>query len=571
MPLGDFEKILSDDKNLDHGGFWYKQAESVHVRELMDTNLFNDTVLNNILGPAVFYEVFENNIEITRVNEQYFKLAGISRQEEEDYRTRFWNSVRDDDRQLLYSIFAQAYENQVGGASGFINLLRRDGVNLWVNIHVFFLREKEGHKLFYASMRDMTDVKADTVVLSSMEMDAKGLTEKQFRHMEKYYGNIPSPFAVGTPVLDENKNPVDYVINYANKELSRLSGGDMSRLRFLVKRLFQDKEKEFMEGAYRAAFEGESVQLHIYSTISNRYFDVNLYQYQYGYACCMITDVTHSHIYEKISGNIMESFREVYFLHLQDNYCRLIYPTSDDMMNRGNYEEVVSRHFDNGKIRPYDIEGVREFLSLDNLRRELRKKDSVEYKYKRSVEPVGEEWCITTVTVSERRDGMPRTATITIRSIEGLMREREDRKRQNMAQMLGTMSDGFFVYEAEGEEKIYFANPRVIQLFGCKTSSEFKELTGNTFRGMVHPDDIDRIEWEIENQVKETDRNMDYIRYRIVRKDGEVRWIDDAGHLETSEYIDGPKMFYVFIQDVTDELTEAEKEYLITESERFNK
>ena len=64
---------------------------------------------------------------------------------------------------------------------------------------------------------------------------------------------------------------------------------------------------------------------------------------------------------------------------------------------------------------------------------------------------------------------------------------------------------------------------------------------------------------------------MDFIRYRIIRKDGEVRWIDDVGHLETSEYIDGPKMFYVFILDVTDEMTEAEKEYLIAESARFNK
>ncbi len=571
MSLDAFEEILSDDNNLDHSGFWYKQAESVHLRELLDTNLFNDTVVNNILGPAVFYEVYENNIEITRVNEQYFQLAGIPRQEEEDYRKRFWNSVRDDDRQLLYSIFAQAYTNPVEGASGFINLLRRDGVNLWVNIRVYFLREKEGHKLFYASLTDMTDVKADTVVASSMESDAKELTERQFRHMEKYYGNIPSPFAVGTPILDENRKPVDYVINYANKELSRLSGGDMERLRYLVKRLFQDKEQEFMEGAYRAAFEGESVQLHIYSTISNRYFDVNLYQYQYGYACCMIKDVTHSHIYESISSNIMESFREVYFVQLQDNYCRQIYPTSDDMMNRGNYEEVVSRHFDSGKIRPFDEEGVREFLSLENLRRELKKKDSVEYKYKRSIEPAGEEWCITTVTVSERRDGMPRTATITIRSIEGIMREREDRKRQSMAQMLGTLSDGFFVYAAEGDEHLYFANPRVVQLFGCRTATEFKELTGNTFPGMVHPEDIDRVEWEIHNQVKESDRNMDFIRYRIIRKDGEVRWIDDAGHLETSEYIDGPKMFYVFVSDVTDSMTEVQKNKLIAESKRFHK
>ena len=95
-------------------------------------------------------------------------------------------------------------------------------------------------------------------------------------------------------------------------------------------------------------------------------------------------------------------------------------------------------------------------------------------------------------------------------------------------------------------------------------------MTGNTFKGFVHPEDRKRVEWEIQSQIEETDRNMDYIRYRIIRKDGEVRWIDDVGHLEASEYMDGPSVFYVYIADVTDSMTEAEKNMLIAASKRFN-
>ena len=69
--------------------------------------------------------------------------------------------------------------------------------------------------------------------------------------------------------------------------------------------------------------------MHVYSKITSRYLDVTMYQYQHDYASCMLQDVTHSHIYEKALGNVMLSFREVYFLHLQDNYCRMIYP--DDL------------------------------------------------------------------------------------------------------------------------------------------------------------------------------------------------------------------------------------------------
>ena len=572
MSVADFEKILVDDQNLDHSGFWYRQAESVHLREFLDTNLFNDTVINNILGAAVFYDMYENHIEITRVNEQYFKLAGIPRQEQEDYRKRFWNSVRDDDRQLLYSIFEQAYQNVAKGASGFINFLRRDGVTLWVNIKVFFLREKDGHKLFYAALIDMTEMKADTVVPTSISYALEELTETQCEDMEKYYGRVPTPFGVGRPVFDEDGQPVDFVINYANPALSRMGGGDMERLRYLVEALFQRRRQEFLDATFRAAYTGEEITLHVYSVVSNSYFDVIIYQYKHGYACCMLRDATHSHIYEKVSHNIMESFREVYFLQMQDNYCRMIYPDENSMLNRGNYEEVINRHFDADMISLYDEKGVREFLSLENLNRVLRKRDTVEYKYKRRVEDGGLEWCITTFSVSERMpDGTPKTATMTIRSIESLMREKESNKRKNMSSMLETMSDGFFIYMAEGDERILYANPRVVDLFGCKTATEFKELTSNTFPGLVHPEDVKRVQWEIKSQVKESDRNMDYIRYRIIRKDGKIRWIDDVGHLETSEYIDGPKMFYVFILDVTDEMTEAEKEYLIAESKRFNK
>lgn len=353
--------------------------------------------------------------------------------------------------------------------------------------------------------------------------------------------------------------------------MSRVSGGNVDRLRFLMSRIFADKQEEFMDKAYRAAYNGERVEMHVYSAITSRYLDVVMYQYQYGYASCMVQDVTHSRIYEKALGNVMLSFREVYFLHMQDNYCRMIYPDDNGMLERGNYEEVVSRHFNTGKIIGYDEENVRKFLSLENLRHALLKQDAIEYKYRRSVKPTGEEWCLTTATVSERQpDGTPKTATITVRSIEALMREREDRKRQNMAEMLANMSDGFFVYRADAEEKILYANPPTLKLFGCRNMDEFRELVHDSFQGIVHPEDLNRVEWEIHEQVKHSETNMDFIRYRIIRKDGEERWIDDCGHLEDVDSVEDEKLFYVFISDITDSITEVQKNRLITQSKHFN-
>ena len=92
----------------------------------------------------------------------------------------------------------------------------------------------------------------------------------------------------------------------------------------------------------------------------------------------------------------------------------------------------------------------------------------------------------------------------------------------------------------------------------------------NSFQGLVYPEDLNRVQWEIHEQVKHSDTNMDYIRYRIIRKDGSIRWIDDIGHLEDSGSSDDTKLFYVFISDITDTITETQKRKLITQSKHFN-
>ncbi|MBR4754515.1 MAG: hypothetical protein IK054_04940, partial [Lachnospiraceae bacterium] len=52
---------------------------------------------------------------------------------------------------------------------------------------------------------------------------------------------------------------------------------------------------------------------------------------------------------------------------------------------------------------------------------------------------------------------------------------------------------GFFVYEAEGDEKILYAGPNIISMYGCDDFDDFMNYVGGTFTGMVHPEDINRI------------------------------------------------------------------------------
>lgn len=107
---------------------------------------------------------------------------------------------------------------------------------------------------------------------------------------------------------------------------------------------------------------------------------------------------------------------------------------------------------------------------------------------------------------------------------------------------------GFFVYEAQGDEKILFAEQNIITLFGCETFEEFMEYVGGSFQGMVHPEDLHKIENQIQAQTLFGEKRHDYVRYRIITKQGEIRYIEDFGHLLHMQ--DGKSVFYVFIVDV---------------------
>lgn len=573
LPINQFENLLADERNLDFNGLCVKQVEALHTREFIDGNLFTDTMVNNILGAAAFYDVYENQIEITRVNEQYFRLVGVGTNDTENYDKKLWDHVRDDDRSVLFSLFEQAYDKRPGCAEGYIHFIRMDGKVLWIFMKVFFLREKNGHKMFYCSLVDVTSFRERELQKKPYKPEIMEFTEQEQDKLEHYYGNIPCGYGLAKIILDPSGAPVDYEIIYINHEMAKTCGGDVKLLRHLILKAFRDDQKELFTKAYQSAFRGETLTHYAYSSISSHYLQLTLYQHEYGYVACLMRDVTHMQIHEGALNSMVLAYREVYFLHLRDNYCRMIYPDANGLMERGNYEAVVNRHFGTGKILKYDEKNIRKFLSLDNLRSILAVQDSTEYRYRRSAKDSGiaDEWCLTSVTISEREKGIPKTAVITIRSIDNIIKDEEEKRHLRMAQSLANMSDGFFIYRAVDDERILYANPAIMTIFGCNTMDEFMELVNGSFKGLVHPEDLDRVEWEIRNQIQHSNENMDYVQYRIIRKDGEIRWLDDCGHLENSEWGEEHRLFYVFVKDITEQITEIQKEKLLNSNQFYQK
>ena len=113
------------------------------------------------------------------------------------------------------------------------------------------------------------------------------------------------------------------------------------------------------------------------------------------------------------------------------------------------------------------------------------------------------------------------------------------------------MPGGFFIYRAEAPEELIYANRACFEIFGCADLEQFRALTGCTFRGLVYPEDYAAISASIVQQIGAHEDKLDHVEYRIVRRDGAIRWVDDYGHYAESVRYGG--IYFVFISDITEQ------------------
>ena len=119
------------------------------------------------------------------------------------------------------------------------------------------------------------------------------------------------------------------------------------------------------------------------------------------------------------------------------------------------------------------------------------------------------------------------------------------------------MPGGFFIYRADEKEALLYANAAVFKIYGCASSEEFTELTGFTVKGMIYPDDYAAVSAAVAEQIGNDNDKLERVEFRIIRKDGAVRWVGTYGHYTATSASGG--IFYVFISDITETHLQAER------------
>lgn len=105
--------------------------------------------------------------------------------------------------------------------------------------------------------------------------------------------------------------------------------------------------------------------------------------------------------------------------------------------------------------------------------------------------------------------------------VESALRESEER----LESILGSLNDVVWSASAQNGELLYL-NPAFERIYG-RSRQEFFE-NPELWRGVVHPEDSDRVRQFFEALLVQGSQDLEY---RIIRPDGEVRWLEDRAHL----------------------------------------
>ena len=154
MPIEQFEKIANDEDNLDFGGYQVKLNEQFRTRELLDQNIYSDSMLNNIIGAVAIYSLKNNSVDIIRFNEQFYETVNIP--EFANRLVGIENYMPENGRPDLFEALQEAKDNILQGASKELKFIKPNGALMVYQMHFYYLGDHSGEEHFYGSAKNVT-------------------------------------------------------------------------------------------------------------------------------------------------------------------------------------------------------------------------------------------------------------------------------------------------------------------------------------------------------------------------------------------------------------------------------
>lgn len=231
IPAGEFAPLLADENNIDFRGIKAMTIKGLKLKELLNGDQLSEIMVNNILGAAAIYDVSEDGVELLQANQQYCKIVHTNAVDLEEHRQPLTEDVYQGDRKKFLDLFLRARKNAVDGAEEDIRSILADGSSIWMHMRVFFMREQDGHGLYYSAVSDVSQQKQREQQLESSQRALSAVVhlsendEAFMRLTEENRRIVASIFAQMTPGGMIGGYCEDgFPLYFANHEMIKLLG-----------------------------------------------------------------------------------------------------------------------------------------------------------------------------------------------------------------------------------------------------------------------------------------------------------------------------------------------------------
>lgn len=154
MPAADYERLITNPELIDTSGIRFKSNQQFRLRELLDNNIYSDTMLNNIIGPSAFYSLHGSDIDIVRYNEQFYEAVDIPNFA--DRLTRIQRFMPKSDVAPMIKTLQAAAQDKLNGAKGVYHFYKTNGTLTTFYMHFYYLHNEGECQIFYGSVQNIT-------------------------------------------------------------------------------------------------------------------------------------------------------------------------------------------------------------------------------------------------------------------------------------------------------------------------------------------------------------------------------------------------------------------------------
>lgn len=215
MTTAEFEKLIADPEKIDTSGISFKANQQFRLRELLDNNIYSDTMLNNILGPCALYSWHGDEVDIVRYNEQFYEAVDVP-----DFSQRL-NDIRrfmpKTDIPRMIQLLHLAKQDRLNGSKGILHFYKTDGTLTTFYMHFYYLHLEGDDKIFYGSVQNITklsNLEKQMTLLSHISKDTvlflSRTPEDQIRFTVLFNG-LESDIGMSAHELETELNSKDFL------------------------------------------------------------------------------------------------------------------------------------------------------------------------------------------------------------------------------------------------------------------------------------------------------------------------------------------------------------------------